>query len=108
MILNNGSISKARLDSMLKAASETEVFEIMKSIPQGFLLSQIEYNYIDQIPTAILYKKCKREIYSSTNASVILIAYIFLMENELSNIIKIIEGIRYSLPKDEIVQLLTL
>lgn len=108
IILRHGSISKRHIDSMIKAASESEAFEIMQSISQGYLLKRVDYHYIDQIPFATLHKKCKHEIHSSVSASVVLLSYIFLMENELNNIIKIIEGIRYKLPKDEISKLLIL
>ena len=93
---------------MLNSSSEDEAFNIMKSIHQGYLLNRIEYNYLDQIPTAALFKKCNHEIHSSVNSSVVLLSYIFLIQNELNNIIKIIEGTRYKLPKDEISKLLIL
>lgn len=108
MIMDFGSLSKKHLDKMIKAASEKEAFEIMASIPQGRFLNKIEYGYVDQIPFIVRHKMCIHEIHSSVSTAVVLMSYIFLMENELSNIIKIIEGIRYSLPKSEISKLLIL
>lgn len=108
IILENGSISQKNINAMLQANSEHEIFDIMKSLHQGYLLKKIDYNYIDQIPLAALYKKCKHEIHSSVESSVVLLSYMFLMENELNNIIKIIEGIRYNLSKDDILNFLIL
>ena len=108
IVLNYGSIPDTHLENMLSATTEDEIFKIMKSIPQGYMLKRIEHNYLEQIPLIALYQKCRHAVYFSTNTQVILNAYIFLMENELYNVIKIIEGIRYSLPKDEIFKLLIL
>lgn len=108
IILKHGTIPEKHISAMLNSSSEDEAFNIMKSIHQGYLLNRIEYNYLDQIPTAALFKKCNHEIHSSVNSSVVLLSYIFLIQNELNNIIKIIEGTRYKLPKDEISKLLIL
>ena len=42
----------------------------------------------------------------STDPSVVLFCYIFLAENELTNLTHIIEGVRYHLPPEKIAPLL--
>ena len=107
-ILKNGSIKEKYLNDMMKANTEADTFEIMYNIVQGKKLLKIQYSYIDQIPMKALYYSCRHAIHSSSNSSIVFISYMFLSQIELSNIINIIEGIRYNVSKDEIRKLLIL
>lgn len=79
----------------------------MQTTTFGQRISGIEYDYIDELPTKVKFSKCIHFIRYSINPPVVMLSYILLTEIELSNIINIIEGIRYKLPKDEIKKMLT-
>ena len=108
IIVNYGNLKKRYIDEMLNAEDEKEVFEIMKSTNQGKRLSNIEFNYIDEVQYRMIYDKCRMSIHMSIDPSIVMLAYIFLMQIEISNLISIIEGVRYNLPRSEIEKLLTL
>lgn len=105
-ILENGTLKNKHIEAMLKANTEKELFDIMESTNQGKKLKNLEYRYIDQIPLKAVYNKCRHDLHSSINASLVMLSYIFLIQIELSNIIKIIEGVRYKMPKNDIRELL--
>lgn len=63
---------------------------------------------IDELPERYLLKRCWHEIYFSPHPAVVMISYLQLSEIEVSNIIKVIEGIRYGLTPDGIMDLLIL
>lgn len=52
------------------------------------------------------YRWHLKKLRFSTNPSVVLFCYIFLAENELTNLTHIIEGVRYHLPPEKIASLL--
>lgn len=108
IIVHHGNLKKKHIDEMLEANSEKEVFEIMRSTNQGKRLGKVEYNYIDEIQYRMIYDKCRMNIHMSIDPSIVMLSYIFLMQIELSNLISIIEGVRYNLPKSEVEKLLTL
>ena len=64
------------------------------------------FDYIEEGVRKIDYRWHLKKLRFSTNPSVVLFCYIFLAENELTNIIHIIEGVRYGLAPDDIATLL--
>lgn len=52
------------------------------------------------------YRWHLKKLRFSTDPSVVLFCYIFLAENELTNLTHIIEGVRYHLPPEKIAPLL--
>ena len=107
-LLDNGTIKDKDIEEMKKAISEEDIFDIMKELPQGKRMLKMKYNYLDQLPKKVLYNKCRQSIHSTNDASMIFLSYMFLSQIEIDNIINIIEGIRYSVSKNEIEALLVL
>ena len=107
-ILDKGTLRKENIEEMKKAISEDDIFDIMKRLPQGKKMFKIKYNYLDQLPKKAIYNKYRHAIYSSNDASMIFLSYMFLSQIELENIINIIEGIRYKVSRGEIENLLVL
>ena len=107
-LLENGTIKKEDIERMKKSISEEDIFDIMKELPQGKKMLKTKYNYLDQLPKKVLYNKCRQAIHSTNDASMIFLSYMFLSQIEIDNIINIIEGIRYSVSKNEIEALLVL
>ena len=78
----------------------------MKSTWLSGKMRDIKYNYVDEIPDIMRYRKSRHNIRYSTKPPVVMISYVFLTEIELANIINIIEGVRYKLPPEKIDELL--
>ncbi|MCI1964839.1 MAG: V-type ATPase subunit [Oscillospiraceae bacterium] len=101
-----GSFSERLLDKMIAADSEEEITAILETTAIGKRALKFEHDYVGEIPRRMNFRNCHHYIDFSTHPSVVLISYIFTSEAEISDIITIVEGIRYQLPADEIRKLL--
>ncbi len=97
-----GKLNKKTMDSLMNAVNLEEYLVILKKTPYGFLFAGqdqllFEHNYLEYIYT--LHKRYfRRQPFSIA----CIVSYLRLKELELTNIISIIEGIRYGLPEEEI------
>lgn len=91
---------------MIRASDYKEVINIMKATSFGKILSNLEFNYPDEVPYKVAFKVCSHYIRFSSNPSVVMFCYVDLLNIELSNIVNIIEGIRYKMPAKKIVKFL--
>lgn len=107
-LLPFGNISVKRKEELIAAETPEEITKIMSSIAAEKKFMSVEHSFVDELPGYVLFEKSRHYIRFSTHPSVVMIAYMFLMETELKDIINIIEGIRYKLPTDEIAKLLTI
>lgn len=57
--------------------------------------------------TRICEKKCRKYLRYSTHPAIVVLSYLYLLEVELANVIKIVEGIRYSLAKEQITAMIS-
>lgn len=106
-LLPCGSMSTRFTQSLVEANDVNDVFKIMRQTSAGKRICDVPYVYIDELTNKIKFQKSKKYMRFSVNASVILFAYMFLLDIEISNIINIIEGIRYNIPNSEIKKMLT-
>lgn len=102
-----GTISKKHLNSLIESESIEKIFDKLRKTSFWKKTNKFEYSYIDELPKKIRFYECKHLIRYSVNPPVVMLSYILLSQIELSNIINIIEGIRYGLPSDEIKKMLT-
>ncbi len=72
------------------------------------IVNKLDINNLDQSSFGLRYLYAKRALNQSQEAPVSIYAFVFLMEIEVSNIIKIIEGIRYGVPQKDIEMLLVI
>ena len=100
------SISPRLIDRMCKAESSAEIFQIMQTTGCGRLISKIGYSHASDITPRIKHRIAKKYIHFSNYPSVVMISYSFLAETELTNVISMIEGVRYQLDKTTIQSLL--
>lgn len=105
-LLPFGHVEKKLFSDMMAANSAEEITEIMEKTLVGKHYLKIKHSYVDEIPNFAKYSISRHDMRYSTHPSVVLMSYIFLMQAELTDIITIIEGIRYKLPPDEIIKLL--
>lgn len=105
-LLPCGSIKESRLRDMCVAETSKEVFGIMETTHTGKLLSKLEYSYAGEISDRGRYYLSRKNIHFSSKPVVVMLSYIFLEEAEISNVINIIEGVRYQVAADRIKDIL--
>lgn len=101
-----GSIKERTLDSMCNAKSTDEVFDIMATTRIGKRIKQMSIEKEEQLSIISRFHMCKRMLYYSNDPAVVLLAYMYINEAELKNIIAIIEGVRYQSSREHIQSLL--
>ena len=97
MLPQYSSLSPKLVDRMCAAESSAEVFQIMQSTGSGRMIGKIGYKYASDISPRVQYRIAKKYIHFSNNPSVVMVAFMFLSETELMNVISLIEGVRYQL-----------
>jgi len=106
------ALTKKMIDEMLNADSDEHLNQIIDRIfkSSGAIkrMSKNENTFLESYTDRLLYKANKSYLHLSQNASVVFYAYFVLSQLEISNIIYIIEGIRYQLPTEEIQKLIIL
>lgn len=100
-LLPFGSLRDSQIDDMCNAQNSKEIFSIMQSTAPGKIISNMEYSYTGEIIKRGNYNLCRKEIRFSTYPSVVMLSYMTLAEIEVSNIINIIEGVRYQFDRDQ-------
>ncbi len=105
-LFSGGNISKKDIAAMVHAETVPEVNLILKRTYLGRQIKNIKYGRTDELLNKFRFMKSRRSMYFSTNAPVVLMSYIFLVEIERDNIFHIIEGIRYNMDRAVIESLL--
>lgn len=95
MLPEYSSISPKIINLMCEAESAEEIRQILRGTRYGKLFEKIGYSGGGDIGSIVQYRLARRYLHFSSNPSVVLIAFIFLSETELMNVICLIEGIRY-------------
>ena len=88
------------------AQDAQDVIHRLVNTPYASEFYGASFDYIEEGVRKIDYRWHLKKLRFSTNPSVVLFCYIFLAENELTNIVHIIEGVRYGLAPDDIATLL--
>lgn len=101
-----GSIKERTLDSMCNAKNIDEVFDIMSTTRIGKRIKQMSIEKEEQLSIVSRFNMCRRMLYYSNDPAVVLLAYMYVNEAELKNIIAIIEGVRYQSSREHIQSLL--
>lgn len=81
-------------------------FEGMSESYYGKITDIVSDKHVEYSFAMVLFKILKKKMRMSNDPDVILFAYMNLVEIQIDNIIDIIEGIRYAIPKQEILDLL--
>lgn len=105
-LLPYGTLKKNVLEGMLDAKDGEEAEAIMRHTKNGKRALNLPHTYADEIPHRINFRLCRHYIRFSTHPSVVMVSYLFLMQAEITDIITIVEGIRYQLSPVEIEKLL--
>ena len=108
LMLPFGSLGQRTLAKMANSETMHDAISIMKTTRIGKKIEKTEYTTFDYLSNIFLSKICGHFIRFSSNPAVVMVSYLTLVEIELSNVITILEGIRYSVPSEKIFKLLVL
>lgn len=105
-LLKFGSLTGSKLDRILKKEELSDIKAELSQTSVGRKAAGIDKD--SQMSIQGRYEKCRHELYFSSNPEIILLAYFILSEAELSNVIAVIEGVRYSMQPENILALLVI
>lgn len=96
-------LKKASIDALVNAKNFDEFISVVRSTPYAFLFDKGN-KFFEQNYTEFMYKLHKKRFRTYPFSIACVISYLRLKEVELSNIISIIEGVRYKLSEETIRQ----
>lgn len=105
-LLPYGSLTAKNIAALASAKDSAELFKIMQSTVAGRGISKMKYAFASEIIKVGNYSRSIKSLRFSIYPSVVMISYTMIQEIEITNIINIIEGIRYNVPADEIKKIL--
>ncbi len=106
VVMNYTQLSQQKINQLLDAEDAEDFERKLKTTCYGKELSKVAYDYIEEGIQKIQYNFHLKKFRFSTNPSAVMLCYFFLAENELTNVVHIIEGIRYGMHPDEIDRIL--
>ena len=101
-------LSAEELEKMVNASSSDQVVELFKKSRYRPRIERESFVYLEQCIQEIIFHDAVHTMHFSSNPSAIFAAYVIAAETELTNVIHIIEGIRYQLDPAEIKPMLIL
>ena len=107
----SGRISRRTMTRMAAAESADEVLSIFLTATayrREVNMELISRHHIDNVFRELRYKRAHHYMHFSTNPSVVLLSYMILTETELTEIVTIIEGVRYGLTPERISELIVM
>lgn len=102
------AFSEKQIKAFINAEDEKEVLELLsKTAYRKYAHQMRESFYIEQAINRIQYEKNRRLLRFSTDPNTVMFCFMFLVENEVSNLVHIIEGIKYNATQEQISAMLT-
>lgn len=99
-------IPRRELEEMIDHCDADEFMERLSKSAYHSYIDASNFTYIEYHTQSINYSLNRRHMMFSTNADIVLVAYMVLSEVEIQNVIDIIEGVRYGIAADKISRLL--
>ena len=99
-------ISKKELYRLIDTCNSDEFLEEIAKGPYGNYFDINNFLYIEHSIQEVMFNINKHNMYFGNDPEVVMMAYIELCKVELSNIIEIIEGIKYRVNKGKITEML--
>ncbi len=101
------NFSQKQIEAFMKADSTEKIAEILQTTIYKKDFKHIENDdFFEKTANEILYNKYKYLLRFSNDSDTLVYSYIFLLNIEIQNLIKITEGIRYKLLPNDITDLL--
>ncbi len=95
-------LKKSTMEALLEAKNLEEYVDILKDTYYGFLFKDSKESFIEHNYAEFIYRLHRTRFRRQPFTIACVISYLRMKEVELSNIISIIEGIRYRLPEEKI------
>ena len=106
-LLPFGSVRRAKLEELMSAENREEARRILRTIPSGRRFPSPRSTTIPtRRPRFSPCRSASTTSTSPTSPSVVMLAYVFILQYELQDLTTIIEGVRYKLPAKETEKLL--
>lgn len=99
-------MSISQLNMLADAPSAEDMLKLLDKTDYGKNINIPNFEYIEDVAQRYLYKWNLKSLRFSSNPTVVMFCYIFLLENEINNITHIIEGIRYKVSSNDIKNML--
>lgn len=102
----HGELTPKRLEPMIVAKDQEALLKALHATPFGKEFEDVQPNRLEIAARRMLAKHFHRSLRNSIDAAQSLYAFLSLSEMELDNVIHIVEGAHYRVPKAEIEELL--
>jgi V/A-type H+-transporting ATPase subunit C len=106
MVTNHSRMSFTFMKELIEQPTAEDVLKKLEQSKYHLYTDNQEYTYIEYYADRIKYNLAKRYIHFSINSPVVFTVYTILLHIEVTNLINIIEAIRYDSPTDEVESLL--
>lgn len=101
----NYRFSKSKMEELL-ASTTSQFVKLVAQSPYHLNLDEKEDVNIEYEVSKYIYAYAKKQVYFAQHAAIISSSYLVLMQQELQNIVRIIEGVRYQVAPDQIESML--
>ena len=96
------NFSQKELNMLIDAPLARDMLRLIPNTCYKKDFAKVEYDYLEGAAQKMMYSKFVRGIRYYTSPTAVMFSYIFLLENEVQNIIHIVEGIKYNIPSEKI------
>lgn len=103
-LLHYGTLTGNKLNNILRHDSYEEVREALSQTSVGKKAQKIDI--MSEMAVQGKFDLCRHQLYFSSNSEIVLLAYYVLSVTELSNVIAIVEGVRYAMSPESISEIL--
>ena len=105
-LLQYGKLTGKNLDRILSKDEYEEIREELKRTSVGKKSRTIDAD--SEMAVQGRYEICRHQLYFSTNPEIVLLSYRIVSLTELTNVIAVVEGVRYQIEPDKILEILIL
>lgn len=105
-LLHYGKLTGKQLDRILSKEDYDDVREELRHTSVGKKAKTIDAD--SEMAVQGRYEMARHQLYFSVNPEIVLLAYRIMTQTELSNVIAVVEGVRYSIEPDKIMEILIL
>lgn len=105
-LLPFGTINQNKLVKICQAETDEDMLNELRTTSIGKLIDRGSVNSLSSIFLKARFNLLYHNMFLAESPTVVMFSYIFITDIELSNIINIIEGVRYGLTANEIEQII--
>ena len=98
-------ISQKKMEELI-ASTTSQFIKLVAQSPYHLSIDDKEDVNIEQEVSKYIYATAKKQVYFAQHAAIISSSYLVLMQQELQNIVRIIEGVRYQVAPEQIESML--